>query len=70
MTKYGKREWLRDLRLARDLTQNDVAQTLHISKDHYQFIERGRRNPSPTLALKIAVLFDFPMERFYEGATQ
>ena len=67
MMNYGKREWLRDLRTDRNLTQTDVARMLNISMDHYQRIEYGQRNPSSILARKIAVLFDFPMERFYEA---
>ena len=67
MINYGKREWLRDLRAAQDLGQKDVARMLSISLDHYQSVEYGRRNPSPQLARKISVLFNFPMERFYEA---
>jgi len=66
LINYGRREWLRDLRLALNLTQTDVARMLDISMDHYQRIEYGQRNPSPQLARKIAILFDFQMERFYE----
>lgn len=66
MINYGSREWLRDLRTERDLTQADVARMLDVTLKHYQYIEYGKRNPSPQLARKIAVLFDFPMERFYE----
>lgn len=66
MINYGKREWLRDLRTSQDLCQKEVAKMLGISLDHYQSVEYGRRNPSPTLARKLAVLFSVPMERFYE----
>lgn len=70
MINYGKRTWLRDIRVSRKLTQSDVARMLCISHDHYQRIEYGQRNPAPPLARKIAVLFDFPMERFYETASR
>lgn len=67
MTNYGRRDWLRDQRKARKLTQTEIARMLDITTTHYQYIEYGTRNPSAPLARKIAVLFDFPMERFYEA---
>lgn len=70
MINYGRRDWLRDMRTSRELTQTDVARMLGISHDHYQRIEYGQRNPSSMLARKIAVLFDVPMERFYEATAR
>ena len=70
MTNYGRRDWLRDKRTAHGFTQAEVARMLCITCAYYQLIESGRRNPSAPLARKIAVLFDFPMERLFEASGQ
>ena len=47
-------EKVRSLRLARGLTQGDLAQALHLSIAYVSLIERGVRNPPFTTVVAIA----------------
>lgn len=58
------------LRLQNKLTQADMAKYLHVSTQQYQKYERGKDQISSTTLLCIAVLFDHPIELFYEAARQ
>lgn len=49
---------LRDLREDRDLTQGDIADFLHVSRQAYERYENGKRNiPNPTL-IELSKFFD------------
>lgn len=52
------REQLIKLRKSRNLTQDDMAKNLNISRSFYGHIESGTRNPGLKLAQKIANFFD------------
>lgn len=56
-----KREWLIEARKARGLTTYSAAERIGIPQSTYAQIETGRRNPSISLAKKIAnsLLFDW-----------
>lgn len=58
---------LRELRAQRHLTQAEVAEQLHISKQSYGFYENGTRNPDPEMLSKLAdfynVTTDYLLER-------
>ena len=58
------RTWLRDLRLASERTQEDLAGRLGISTAYYSLIEQGRRKRdlSLDLARKISAEFRVPLE--------
>lgn len=60
------RQWLRALRTKKGLRQIDIANAVGISIQQYSFIETGYRNPSNTVAKKIATFLDFPWTLFYE----
>lgn len=60
------REWLKAKRIYHGYTHKDVAMTVHVSRQHYSFIESGQRNPSVQLAKKIAKALDFEWELFYK----
>jgi putative transcriptional regulator len=60
-----KREWLKDIRKELGLTQFEAAKSIGISKSYYNEIEKGKKNPSGSMALRIATLFNFDMSRFY-----
>lgn len=53
------RHWLKMLRLRKEMTQSQVAQLAGITTQHYSFIEHGERNPSPTIAKRIAKALGF-----------
>lgn len=46
LIRYGKR--LRTARLAKGLTQQELAEKADLSVNHYAQIERGEKNPSVT----------------------
>ena len=48
---------LQELRLKKKLTQETAAKELHIAKEYLSAIERGKRNPSDKLKLKMAKLY-------------
>ena len=51
---------LKDIRLAKGLSQLDVAKKVHITFQYYSYIENGERRPSPQVAKRIAVALGFP----------
>lgn len=61
------RQKLTALRKQRNMTQQEVANKLGISRSFYGFIETGLRNPTYGLAKKIAEIFEVtPEEIFYD----
>lgn len=50
--EFGKR--IQRLRKNKDLTQEELAETLRISRTHMGHIEQGRKSPSMELLEKIA----------------
>jgi DNA-binding XRE family transcriptional regulator len=60
----NRREWLKQKRASKGYTVREVAPLLGISWTHYSDIENGRRNPSLELAIKIAKLYSFKVEKF------
>lgn len=52
LKKLGRR--VREMRLARDLTQEDLARGAEIDPKHLQDIEAGRSNPTVSTLLGIA----------------
>jgi putative transcriptional regulator len=53
------------LRAERNLTQADLAGLLEVSRQTVNAIERGRYDPSLTLAFKIARAFGVPIEQVF-----
>lgn len=51
-------EKLREIRLQNQMTYQEVADEIGISKEHYWFIENGKRGLSYEMAVKIAKVFD------------
>ncbi len=49
--------FIRDYRLKRGLTQDDLAQAVGVSRQSINAIERGRYTPSLPLALRFAQFF-------------
>ncbi|PFL68861.1 helix-turn-helix transcriptional regulator [Bacillus anthracis] len=60
------REWLIEKRKATNKTQKDIAYKAQISRSLYAMIENGERNPSVSVAKKIAVVLNFDWTIFFE----
>ncbi|MFC7685688.1 helix-turn-helix transcriptional regulator [Ureibacillus sp. GCM10028918] len=53
---------IKDLRQKHDLTQDEFAEKLEVSRQTIISLEKGRYNPSLILAYKIAKLFEMQIE--------
>jgi putative transcriptional regulator len=54
-----------ELRTARELTQEELAGALMVSRQTVIAIEKGNYTPSILLALKIATFFTKPVEKIF-----
>jgi len=53
-------------RAMKDLTQDQLAQKIGVSRQTINSIEKGRYVPSTVLALKMSVIFEVPVNDFFE----
>ncbi len=53
-------------RAIKNLTQDDVAKKIGVSRQTINSIEKGRYVPSSVLALKLSALFETPVNDFFE----
>lgn len=62
------RTWLRKLRDEAAVTQEQIAEKLNISQNHYSSIENGKRRSDLNLSLmiKISELFGITLEQIAE----
>jgi transcriptional regulator with XRE-family HTH domain len=60
------RTWLKDIRVKKELTQQEVANAANVDVTMICKIELGERRPSVEVAKKIASVLEFPWTRFYE----
>ena len=56
---------LEELRKARNISQEDLAAALEVSRQTIGSLERGRYNPSILLAFRIARYFDLTIEDIF-----
>lgn len=56
---------LRQARMARGLTQRDVADVLHVSRSTYTYYENARAIPDILTMRALALLFAIPPENFF-----
>lgn len=56
---------LKELRLARDWSQGQLADALSVSRQTVNALENGRYDPSLPLAFRIADLFELPIEQIF-----
>lgn len=61
------RNWLKLKREQRKMTQTDVARQVGITQPAYFNIETGARNPSVSVAKKIASVLKFDWTLFFEN---
>jgi len=52
-------------RAKKDLTQEQLAELVGVTRTTINFVERGRWVPSTVLALKIAKVFEMPFEEVF-----
>ena len=57
---------LKVLRAERDWTQGDLAETLGVSRQTVNALEKGKNDPSLPLAFKIARIFEQPIEEIFQ----
>ena len=53
-------------RAIKDLTQDQLAQKVGVSRQTINSIEKGRYVPSTLLALKLSSIFEVPVNDFFE----
>lgn len=58
---------IKELRKDRKLSQKEVAQLLHITKEYLSMIENKKRNPSDKLKKKIAKLYKVSIIDIYNS---
>ena len=56
---------LKKLRQQRNLTQEELADALAVSRQTISSLESGRYDPSIQLAFRIAKLFEMPIEEIF-----
>lgn len=59
------REWLKELRTKKNMTQGEVAEKAGISRAYYTEIEKKLKNPSVQTAKKIAIVLNFNWTIFF-----
>ncbi|EUJ46209.1 helix-turn-helix transcriptional regulator [Listeria fleischmannii] len=60
------REWLKDYRIKKELTQTEVASRIGVARTTYAMYEQGKRTPSFKIAKKIANTLEFNFEKFLD----
>lgn len=53
-------------RAIKDLTQDDLAKKIGVSRQTINSIEKNRYVPSTVLALKLSAVFEIPVNDFFE----
>lgn len=56
---------LKVLRAVKDMTQADLASALGVSRQTINAIEKGKFDPSLSLAFKMSTLFQLPIEEIF-----
>lgn len=61
------RHWLKELRLDKGLTQQNVAERSNIERSYYTMIEKGNRTPSVEVAKRISLVVGFDWTIFFDN---
>lgn len=59
---------LKVLRAENDMTQADLAESLGVSRQTINAIEKGKFDPSLPLAFRISNLFELPIEEIFQNS--
>jgi putative transcriptional regulator len=65
MSEEVLRNNMKVLRAKNDLTQEQLAERVHVTRATINFVERGKWVPSALLAMKIARTFGVPFEEVF-----
>ncbi|TXT59259.1 MAG: hypothetical protein BAJALOKI2v1_230004 [Promethearchaeota archaeon] len=57
---------IKELRDENDIKQQELAELVDVSRQTIYYLEKGSYNPSLTLSLKIAEVFDKPIEEIFD----
>ncbi|VDG98818.1 transcriptional regulator, y4mF family [Lysinibacillus sphaericus] len=57
---------IREIRMEMGLTQDELSESLEVSRQTIISLEKGRYNPSLILAFKISKLFNRPIEMIFD----
>lgn len=60
------RQWLKDIRLSKNMTCKDIALKAGVSPEFITMIENGSRRPSVNVAKAIATELGFDWTEFYK----
>ncbi len=63
---YGSGKKIKQARLAAKITQVDMAKTLKVARQTYNYLENGQVDPRLTVLLDIAEITKKPMSYFYD----
>ncbi len=61
------REWLKNLRIQLDMSQQELADKVGVSREYITMIENNERTPSVVIAKKIGVELNFNWIIFFEN---
>lgn len=61
----GLENRLKEYRARLNLNQSELGKMAHVSRQTISLIERGDYSPSVTLALKLARIFEVPVEEIF-----
>ncbi len=56
---------VKELRLARNITQGDLAEAVNVRRETIVHLENERYNPSCKLAWEISRFFDLPVDKVF-----
>lgn len=61
-----QREWLKQIRISKGMTQTDVAVKGGFARSYYTMVEIGSRTPSVNMAKQIGEILGFDWTLFFE----
>lgn len=64
--KDTPRTWLKDIRITKGFTQQEVSEKGGFARTYYTMVENGKRTPSVDMAKKIATVLSFNWIKFFE----
>lgn len=57
---------VKELRIEKNITQQELATAINISRQAISYIEKSQKNPNIIVALKIAEYFKIPVDEIFE----